>query len=355
MAGMTGMTQHDMRGGVLLCCTTWVRFNDVLGCTTWREGRGTSAVAVPDYQTFMRPLLAYGEDGGEKNIREAINALANQFALTEQDRSLLVPSGKETLLSNRVHWARTYLDKAGAITRTRRSHFKITDRGRDLLQKYPTRIDVGVLNQFPEFLAFRTAKHSDEKTHVDAAEATASHLIASVTPDEAIDAAQKEISKNLQSQLLERILEMSPAFFEQLVLNLIVKMGYGGEVGALAERTGGSGDEGFDGIVNQDVLGLDKIYLQAKRYAKDKPVGRPVVQQFAGALSGKGASKGVFMTTSSFSSQAIEFARQVPQRPILIDGEMLTKLMIQHGVAVRTERTIEIKRIDLDYFEEPDE
>jgi restriction system protein len=172
------------------------------------------------------------------------------------------------------------------------------------------------------------------------------------TPEEAIDGAEKEISGNLQSQLLERIFELSPTFFEQLVLELIVKMGYGGAKGAIAERTGGSGDEGFDGIVNEDPLGLDKIYLQAKRYGKDKTIGRPLLQQFAGALAGKGASKGVFITTSSFSSGAIEFAKQVPQRPILIDGEKLTKLMIQYGVGVRVERTVEIKRIDLDYFEE---
>jgi restriction system protein len=311
-------------------------------------------MTVPDYQTLMRPLLFYAQDGGEKNIREAMKAIANQFALTEQDLSELVPSGKDTLFANRIHWARTYLDKAAAIKRTRRAHFQITDRGQDLLQKHPERIDIGVLNQFPEFVAFRADKHSGEEAHPEPAESIPSHPISSATPDERIDQAEKEISKNLQSRLLERILELSPAFFEKLVLELIVKMDYGG-AGAIAEKTGGSGDEGFDGTVNQDVLGLDKIYLQAKRYKTDNTVGRPMIQQFAGALAGRGASTGVFITTSSFSPQAIEFANQVPQRPILIDGEKLTKLMIQYGVGVRTERTVEIKRIDLDYFEEVEE
>jgi restriction system protein len=308
---------------------------------------------VPGYQTVMRPLLAYAQDGGEKNIGEAIKAIADQFNLSEQERSELVPSGKQNLLANRVHWARTYLDHAGAIKRTRRSHFQITDRGRELLKQHPKRIDTSVLNQFPEFVAFRSSKPSEEHTQTEASEPSAPN--GSATPDEAIDAAEKEISQNLQAQLLDRIFELSPAFFEQLVLELIVKMGYGGALGALAEKTGGTGDEGFDGIVNEDVLGLDKIYLQAKRYAKDNTVGRPMIQQFAGALAGKAASKGVFITTSSFSLQAIEFAKQVPQRLILIDGERLTKLMIQYGVAVRTERTVEIKRIDLDYFAEPEE
>jgi restriction system protein len=311
-------------------------------------------MTVPDFQTLMRPLLVYGQDGGEKNIRESIKALADEFQLSEQERHQLLPSGKQTALQNRVYWARFYLDRAGAVKKTDRSHFVITDRGRELLQKYPKRIDVSILNQFPEFVAFRS-KHSDEETESAPSTASPPHPINSATPEEAIEGAEEEISQNLRSQLLERIFEMSPTFFEQLVLDLIVAMKYGGVKGALAERTGGSGDEGFDGIVNEDALGLDKIYLQAKRYAKGNPIGRPMIQQFAGALAGKGASKGVFITTSSFADTAIAFAKQVPQRIILIDGEKLAKLMVQYGVGVRTERTVEIKRIDLDYFEEPEE
>jgi restriction system protein len=309
-------------------------------------------MSVPDYQTLMRPLLIYGQHGGEKNIGEAIEAIAKEFQLSEQDRSQLVTSGKQTTLANRVHWARTYLDKAGALKRTRRSHFEITARGKELLQKYPKRIDVSVLNQFPEFAAFRAGKPSDEEGHTESGEVISSQPIASATPEEAIDAAEKEIIKTLQSQLLERVLGLSWNFFEQLVLDLIVKMGYGGAKGAIAEKTGGSGDGGFDGIVNEDVLGLDKIYLQAKHYAKDNTIHRPMLQQFAGALAGRGATKGVFITTSSFSSGAIEFAKQVQHRIILIDGERLANLMVQYGVGVQIDRTVEIKRIDLDYFEE---
>jgi restriction system protein len=294
---------------------------------------------VPDFQTLMRPLLAYGQDGGEKNIGQAIKSLADEFQLTEQERSQLLPSKKQTTIQNRVYWARFYLDKAGAVKKTSRSHFVITGRGRELLQKNPKRIDISVLNQFPEFVAFRT-KHTEDESNVESAGTIPPQPIGSATPDEAIDGAEKEITVNLQSQLLESIFERTPEFFERLVLDLIKAMGYSDKKGAIAEKTGGSGDEGFDGIVNEDPLGLDKIYLQAKRYAKNNTIQRPMLQQFAGALSGKGASKGVFITTSSFTSGAREFAKQVPQRPILIDGEKLTKLMIQYGVGVRVDRTV---------------
>lgn len=308
-------------------------------------------MSIPDYQTLMRPLLAFGQDGKEKNIGEAIKALGEEFHLTDEEFTQLLPSGKQTLFSNRVHWARTYLDKAMAIKRTRRSHFIITDRGRQLLTTNAKRIDVSVLNQFPEFVEFRTKKN-DEATHPASTKDISTPSIGSATPEEAIQAAEEEISENLQGQLIERIFELSPAFFEQLVVDLIVAMGYGGSRGAVAQRLGKSGDEGIDGIVNEDPLGLDVVYLQAKRYAKDNTIGRPMIQQFAGALVGQGASKGVFITTSSFSSGAIEFAEHVPQRIILIDGPKLAKLMLQYSVGVRTERIVEIKRIDLDYFEE---
>lgn len=203
-------------------------------------------------------------------------------------------------------------------------------------------------------MAFRTVKHSDEEAH-PVPNSTPVSAIGSATPEEAIQGAEEEITGNLQSQLLDRIFELSPSFFEQLVVDLIVAMGYGGSRGTVAQRLGKSGDEGIDGIVNEDPLGLDVVYLQAKRYAKDNTIGRPIIQQFAGALVGQGAAKGVFITTSSFSSGAIEFAEQVPQKIILIDGEKLAKLMIQYGVGVRIERTVEIKRIDLDYFEESEE
>ncbi len=311
---------------------------------------------VPDYQSFMRPLLAYGGDGQEKSIREAIIALADEFHLTEDERQQLLPSGKERILTNRVHWARTYLDKAGALRRTRRAHFAVTDRGRELLARYPDRIDARVLRQYPEFVAFQTPRADDAENsgRPPKPDQEANSELAGATPEETIQAAEETIAASLRTQLLDRIRELSPAFFERLVIDLIVAMGYGGTRASVVQRLGKSGDEGIDGVVNEDPLGLDVVYVQAKRYAPENTIGRERIQQFAGALVGQGASKGVFVTTSSFSRGAVEYAHRVPQRIILVDGAELTRLMTQYGVGVRTERTIEIKRIDLDYFEEGD-
>ena len=311
---------------------------------------------IPDYQSLMRPLLAFGSDGSEKNINDAIKGIADQLKLTDDERHQLLPSGKQPIFANRVHWARTYLDKAGAIKRTRRSHFEITDRGKQLLADNPERIDVEVLKQFPEFIAFQTPKTIDETGSSITTPPTSPELPESaVTPEEAIEQAEAQIFENLKSQLLVRTLEKSPSFFESLVVDLIIKMGYGGSRENVVQKLGKSGDEGIDGVVNEDALGLDVVYIQAKRYAADNTIGRERIQQFAGALVGQGASKGVFVTTSSFSKGAAEYATKVPQRIILIDGKKLAQLMVQYGVGVRIERTVEIKRIDLDYFDEGDE
>jgi restriction system protein len=311
---------------------------------------------IPDYQSLMRPLLAFASDGSEKNINDAIKGIADQLKLTDDERHQLLPRGKQAIFANRVHWARTYLDKADAIKRTRRSHFEITDRGKQLLADNPTRIDVKVLKQFPEFIAFQSPKAIDETGNSIAPPPTATELPESaVTPEEAIQQAEAQIFESLKSQLLVRILENSPSFFESLVVDLIVKMGYGGSRESVVQKLGKSGDEGIDGVVNEDALGLDVVYIQAKRYAADNPIGRERIQQFAGALVGQGASKGVFVSTSSFSKGAIEYAIKVPQRIILIDGKRLAQLMVQYGVGARIERTVEIKRIDLDYFDEGEE
>lgn len=309
---------------------------------------------IPDYQSLMRPVLAFTADGVEKSIRETVAALARQFNLTDDEIHQLLPSGKQTIFSNRVHWARTYLDKAGAIKATRRAHFAITDRGKKLLAEHPERIDVRVLRQFPELVAFMAPKVSNEgEAKVEAPDVDLPQT--TITPEEGIQQAESQILNNLRSEILERLGELSPVFFERLVVDLIVAMGYGGSRNSVAERIGKSGDEGIDGIVNEDPLGLDVVYLQAKRYATDNTIGRERIQQFAGALVGQGASKGVFVTTSSFSKGAIEYANRVPQKIILIDGEELTRLMVQYGVGVRVERKVEIKRIDLDYFDESDD
>ncbi len=308
-------------------------------------------MAVPDFQSFFRPLLEYAADGNEKNIRQAIVALADRFGLSNDERAELLSSGKQTVLANRVHWALTYLDKAEALRRTRRSHFVMTDRGRDLLTRFPGRITKRELMQFPEFRAFatKTAEHSGTA----AVELTdTGNAAAESTPEDTIYKAEAAIVAALQTQLLEQIGEQTPAFFERLVVDLIVAMGYGGNRGHVVERLRRSGDNGIDGIVNEDPLGLDVVYVQAKRYDPENTIGRERIQQFAGALVGQGASKGVFVTTSSFSSGAVEYAQRVPQRIILIDGKELSRFMVQYGVGVRTESTIAIKRLDLDYFEE---
>jgi restriction system protein len=313
-------------------------------------------MTIPDYQSLMRPLLAFASDGSEKNINDAIKGIADQLKLTDEERHQLLPSGKQAIFANRVHWARTYLDKAGAIKRTRRSHFEITDRGKKLLTENTARIDVKVLKQFPEFIAFQTPKAIDETGGAISPAPPAIEIPDSaVTPEEAIQQAEAQIFDNLKSQLLVRIWELSPSFFESLVVDLIIKMGYGGSRESVVQRLGKSGDEGIDGVVNEDALGLDVVYIQAKRYVADNTIGRERIQQFAGALVGQGASKGVFVTTSSFSKGAVEYAIKVPQRIILIDGKRLAQLMVQYGVGVRVERTVEIKRIDLDYFDEGDE
>lgn len=310
-------------------------------------------MAVPDYQTFMRPLLLLAADGMEHGINNAIGELAEQFHLSDEDRSQLLPSGLGTVLANRVSWAKTYLMKAGALEKTRRAHFRITDRGKDLLREHPDGINSQILRKFPEFIAFQQPldeRSGDRKTA--AADGSQSNEAPPETPEEAIERAENEITRVLQENLLSRIHELSPAFFERLVVDLIVAMGYGGSREYVAQAIGKSGDQGIDGIVNEDVLGLDRVYIQAKRYAADNVIGREQIQQFAGALVGHAASKGVFFTTSTFSRTATEYAQKVPQRIILIDGKMLTKLMVQYNVGVRRERSVELKRVDFDYFED---
>jgi restriction system protein len=308
---------------------------------------------VPGFQSFLRPLLVYAQDGMERKIGDAIKALADEFKLSERDRAEMLPSGKQTLLANRVHWARTFLAKAGALKNTKRAHFEITERGKMLLDQNPHSINVKTLNQFPEFVAFQSPKPTDANQEAITYQSSAGTPNEAATPDDAIDASEKLLIEKLKSDLLEKIVALSPAFFETLVVDLIVAMKYGGgSHESVRKRLKNTGDGGIDGVVNEDVLGLDAVYIQAKRYSPDNTVGRPLIQQFAGALAGEGANKGVFITTSSFSSGTHQFAVQVPQKIVLIDGRRLGELMIQYDVGVRIERTVHIKKIDLDYFEE---
>jgi restriction system protein len=309
-------------------------------------------MAVPDFQTMMRPLLVFVSDGGAHRTTDIRAALAAEFSLSEADLAEELPSRATKTFNNRVGWALTYLYRTGLLGRPKRSIYAITDRGRNILADEPARVDLKVLAQFPEFHAFRQARSDSASAP---SETTTSHDSASAgqTPEEQIESAYGSLRSALAAELLDRIHENTPAFFEQLVLDVLRQMGYGGLHEGAIERLGQSGDEGVDGVIREDALGLDLIYVQAKRWIN--PVGRPEIQKFVGALHGKRAMKGVFITTSGFSAEAAAYADAVSPRVVLIDGDMLTRLMIDHDVGVSIVRTFAIKRIDLDYFSDEDE
>lgn len=300
---------------------------------------------IPDYQTVMLPLLRFLHDGKEHNIGEVVDSLAEEFNLSVEERQQLLASGQQTVIRNRAGWARTYLKKAGLIASTRRGFFRITDRGKSVLASKPKRIDVKFLEQFPEFVAFRELRHERPD---DLAVPTTVH--AEATPEEALDAAYGRIRLDLEAELLDQVKNTSSSFFERLVVELLVRMGYGGTLRDAGQAVGKSGDGGIDGIIKEDRLGLDVIYVQAKRW--DSTVGRPEIQKFAGALQGHRARKGVFITTSSFSAEALEFTSRIDSKIVLIDGAALAKHMIDHNVGVSVSRAYEVKKIDSDYFSE---
>jgi restriction system protein len=313
-------------------------------------------VAIPDYETLMLPVLKMAARG-EVAIRDCISRIADEIGLSEAEWNELLPSGKQTTFANRVHWARTYLAQAGLLEATRRGHVTITDRGRDILAQNPERVDNQLLLAFPEFQEFKRRRKPDgsegpQDEAKPSLESTSAPVISRATPEELIDSAYQEITGELRSTLLNRITAASPAFFEKLVLDLLIAMGYGGSKADAGQRVGRTGDGGIDGIINEDPLGLDIVYLQAKRYAPGNTIGVGQVREFAGSLVERGATKGVFVTTSSFASAAKAYVERIPQRLILIDGAELTKLMVRFGVGVRVERTIEFKRVDLGYFDE---
>ena len=263
----------------------------------------------------------------------------------------MLPSGRAKTFANRVGWATTYLYQTKLLERPKRSVYRITHRGHEVLAQNPTRVDLRVLAQFEELQEFRAKAPptgSKPTTEIGREPDEPEH-----TPEEQIDAAYRLLRSALASEVLERVQEQSPAFFEQLVLDVLRAMGYGGTHEDAASRLGQSGDEGVDGVIREDELGLDLIYVQAKRW--QNPAGRPEIQKFFGALHGKRANKGVFITTSSFSNEAASFAESVTPRVILVDGKELARLMIEYGVGVASSRTYEIKRIDLDYFASDEE
>ena len=302
-------------------------------------------MAIPDYQTLMLPVLAIAAEG-ETRVPLDAEKIADRLGLTEDEREEMLPSGKQRLLHNRVHWAKFYMSKAGLIDSPKRGVFVISPAGRQMLTSNPSRIDVETLKRIPAFAEF----YSTSTTSTDNAIPVATPSTSDATPEEQIDAAHAVLTAALKADLLQRILDQSPFFFERLIVDLLVAMGYGGSHEDAARQLGKSGDGGIDGVIDEDRLGLDRIYVQAKRYAVGSSVGRPEVQGFVGSLVGRGASKGVFVTTSAFSKQAIDYARGLQQRVILIDGPQFTELMIEFGVGVRTSRAIEVKRVDEDFF-----
>lgn len=305
-------------------------------------------MAIPDFQSLMLPLLDLTSDGVECRFRDAVEALAAKFQLTQDERSELLPSGTAPTFDNRVGWARTYLKQAGLIESPKRGVLRITDRGRAVLNKKPARIDIKFLDQFQEFRDFRTRRAEDSAEVAVNHDTVVAHPEAE-TPEDQLASAYRRLRHDLELELLAQVKSSTPAFFERLVIDLLVAMGYGGSRQDAGRAIGKSGDGGIDGIIKEDKLGLDAIYLQAKRW--DGSVGRPEVQKFAGALQGHRASKGVFITTSSYTREALEYVNLINSKIILIGGQELAALMIDHNVGVSTVGMYELKRVDADYFE----
>jgi restriction system protein len=301
---------------------------------------------IPDYQTLMLPLLRFAADENDHTTREAVEVLATEFQLTPAERTELLASGQQAIFNNRIGWANSYLKKAGLLESPRRGALRITARGKQILGESPTRIDVKYLERFPEFIEFRDASKNNRETAMTESVAAATEQ----TPEEALELAHQSLRLSLAQDILSRILSCSPTFFERLVVELLVKMGYGGSRRDAGERIGQSGDGGIDGIIKEDRLGLDTIYIQAKRWQGS--VGRPEIQKFVGALQGQRAKKGVFITTSAYTSEAIDYASRIDTKVVLIDGQLLANLMMDFDVGVSVSASYIVKRIDSDYFEE---
>jgi len=293
----------------------------------------------------MLTLLEHVADSAEYTIAGSRDILANRYNMTEEERNQRLPSGAANTFYNRLAWAKTYLERAGLLIKIKRGVFKISDTGTKLLRNPPERIDINYLQRFDAFNEFRTKSKDISTDNIESSLSKEN----SATPEEALDLAYKVLRDDLATQLLAQIKASHPSFFEKLVVDLMLKMGYGGPGDDAGTVTSYGHDSGIDGIINEDTLGLDVIYLQAKRW--DSTVGRPEIQKFVGALHGKRAKKGVFLTTSNFSTDAVEYARSIDSKVVLIDGSKLSQLLIDYDVGVSTAQTYTIKRIDTDYFE----
>jgi restriction system protein len=301
-------------------------------------------MAIPDFETLMLPTLQFAGDRNEHSFRETIEYLGNKYNLTEEDRKERVPSGVMPILNNRVSWTLFYLRKAGLLESTRRGFYKITQTGLETLSQKPSKVDTKYLQRFPLFQEFIRAKGEKTSEEEEIADTY------SKSPEESLEYSYQRLREVLVGDLLIQIKNSSPDFFERLVVELLVRMGYGGSIKEAGKAIGRSGDEGIDGTIKEDVLGLDVIYIQAKRW--DGVVGRPEIQKFAGALQGQRARRGIFITTGDFSRDAFEFSSRIDSKIVLIDGKKLVNLMIDHNIGVSTVKTYEMKKLDSDYFEE---
>jgi len=305
-------------------------------------------MAVPDFQSLLLPVLRQSAQG-EVKISDVVTQLSEELSLSDEDRAELLPSGKQTTFANRVHWARTYLKQAGLVEATRRSHFQITDRGRDVLQSGVQALNVRYLNQFPDFVAFHTSSKTDDEPQLPQSGTTGE--LASLSPEDQIRSANQIIHEALGREIIDRILLGSPSFFERGIVALLLAMGYGGSAREAGRAIGKAGDDGIDGVIDQDALGLDRVYIQAKRYQRDNAVGPAAIRDFFGSLDMHKAAKGIFVTTSYITKSAAETAERLGKRIVLIDGATLAGLMIRYNVGCRPEEIVEIKRIDEEFFE----
>ena len=301
---------------------------------------------IPDYQTLMLPLLKLVSDRKEHKYRDLIEKLAVEYNVTDEERKELLASGNQAIFDNRVGWAKTYLKKAGLLDSPKRATFVITNVGLQTLAKSLQFIDAKYLRQFPSFLEFQNASRNDNEVEVLTLEQNEQ------TPEEGLDKAYQRIRKSLASEILNKVVDLSPTFFERLVVELLVKMGYGGSIKDAGKAIGKSGDEGIDGTIKEDRLGLDIIYIQAKRWKPENVIGRPELHKFVGALAGQGAKKGIFITTSKFTKEALDYTPKNETKIVLIDGEQLAQLMIDYNLGCTTQQTYEVKKIDSDYFGE---
>jgi restriction system protein len=300
---------------------------------------------IPDYQSLMLPLLKIVSNRQEHKYRDLIEKLAIEFQVTDKERKELLASGNQAIFDNRVGWAKTYLKKAGLLDSPKRATFVITEAGLQTLAKNPSYIDAKYLRQIPSFLQYQNASHNDNEEVI-------TQEPNEQTPEENLDKAYQRIRKSLASELLNKVVDLSPTFFERLVVELLVKMGYGGSIKDAGKAIGKSGDEGIDGTIKEDKLGLDIIYIQAKRWKPGNVVGRPELHKFVGALAGQGAKKGIFITTSNFTKEALDYTPKNETKIVLIDGEQLAQLMIDYNLGCTTQQIYELKKIDSDYFGE---